>query len=353
MARTMSLTDKNSTPTIYDVAELSGLSIATVSRVLNSPDRVSDASRRKVMAAIDQLNFVPQAEARARGLQSTGRIGVITPFFTSPSFTDRLRGVAGALANSRYELVVYTVDTMDRLNGYLASLPLTGNLDGLIVISLPVDDEAAQRLIANNIKTVLIENTYPGFGGIVVNDHEGGRLAANHLVEMGHRRCAFVYFDDLPQYSIHPEIQRLAGFREALTEHGIDLSDEYIKYVPVSRKGIREKLRELFDLPEPPTGIFAPSDDLAIRVIHRARELGMQTPRDIAVVGFDDIDISEHVDLTTISQHLVESGRLAVELLLAQLNGPDRPVQQIQIGVHLEERGSTTQPTRSDRIERR
>src|SRR5215207_6602754 len=115
--------DKSSPPTIYDVAKLAGLSIATVSRVVNSPDRVSEASRLKVMAAIDTLGFVPNAEARARGMQSTGQIGVITPFFTSPSFIDRLRGVASTLASSRYELVVYTVDTVERLDGYLAALP--------------------------------------------------------------------------------------------------------------------------------------------------------------------------------------------------------------------------------------
>ena len=337
----MTASDRKSPPTIYDVAALSGVSIATVSRVLNSPERVSAASRRKVMAAIDQLNFVPQAEARARGLQSTGRIGVITPFFTSPSFTDRLRGVAAALANSRYELVVYTVDTLERLNGYLGTLPLTGNLDGLIIISLPVDDEAAQRLAANHIETVLIEYSHPSFSTISVNDYAGGQLAANHLVGMGHQRCAFVYFDEIPSYSIHPELQRLVGYREALAEHGIDLPDEYVKYVPVSRKGIREKLRELFELPEPPTGIFAPSDDLAIRVIHRARELGFHTPRDIAVVGFDDINVSEHIDLTTVSQMLTDSGQTAVELLLARLLDPGRPIQQIQLPVHLEVRGTT------------
>ncbi len=335
--------DKNSAPTIYDVAELSGVSIATVSRVLNSPERVSDASRRKVMAAIDQLNFVPKAEARARGLQSSGRIGVITPFFTSPSFTDRLRGVAAALANSRYELVVYTVDSMDRLNGYLATLPLTGNLDGLIIISLPVDNEAAQRLISNKIETVLIEYTHPSFSAISVDDHAGGRLAAKHLIEMGHRHCAFVYFGDIPDYSIHPEIERLEGFREALAENGIALPNEYVKYVPVSRKGIREKLRALFDQAEAPTGIFAPSDDLAIRVMHRARELGLHTPRDIAVIGFDGINIAEHIDLTTISQMLTDSGQTAVELLLARLLDPGRPIQQIQLPVHLEVRGTTRQ----------
>ena len=333
--------DKNAVPTIYDVASLAGLSIATVSRVLNSPDRVSDASRRKVIAAIDQLGFVPNAEARARNLQSTGRIGVLTPYFTSPSFTDRLRGVATALSNSRYELIVYTVDSLERLNGYLATLPLTGSLDGLIVLSLPVDDAAAQRLVANELEAVLIEQTHPSFSAISVDDRAGGRLAAQHLIAQGHKRCAYVYFGEHPRYSIHPEVPRLQGFREALADAGLTLPDEYTKYVPISRKGIREKLRELLALPEPPTAIFAPADDLAIRVIHGAHELGLHTPRDISVIGFDDIDIAEHVDLTTISQSLVKSGEMAVELLFGRLEDPGRPIQQIQIGVHLQERGTT------------
>lgn len=333
--------DKNSTPTIYDVAELSGVSIATVSRVLNSPERVSENSRRAVMEVIDRLGFVPKAEARARALQNTGRIGVITPFFTSPSFTDRLRGVATTLANSRYELVVYTVDSVARLEGYLASLPLTGSLDGLIIISLPIDDDAAARLIANNLETVLIEHTHPSFSAITINDFEGGRLAAQHLLDKGHRRLAYVYFGEIPEYSIHPEIQRLAGFRQTLAGAGIDVPDSYIKYVPVSRQGIHDRLRELFGLPQPPTAIFAPSDDLAVRVIHHAREMGLHVPRDLAVIGFDDIDIAEHVDLTTVSQRLRDSGQTAVELLLSRLSDPQRPIQQVQLPVQLRVRGTT------------
>jgi LacI family transcriptional regulator len=317
------------------------VSIATVSRVLNAPERVSENSRRLVMEAIDRLGFVPKAEARARVLQNTGRIGVITPFFTSPSFTDRLRGVASTLSNSGYELVIYPVDSMTRLTNYFAKLPLTGNLDGLIVLSLPVDEAAAARLRANQLETVLVEYAHPQFSSILVDDHTGGRLAAQHLVANGHRRCAFVYFGENPEYSIHPERPRLVGFREALAEQGISLPDEYVKYVPISRRGIREKLSELFALPEPPTAIFAPSDDLAIRVIHRARELGVHTPRDLSVIGFDNIDIAEHVDLTTISQSLVESGQTAVEMLLARLSEPGRPIQQVRFQVHLEERGTT------------
>ncbi|MBK8020831.1 MAG: LacI family DNA-binding transcriptional regulator [Chloroflexi bacterium] len=334
-------TEKPLQPTIYDVAEMSGVSIATVSRVLNAPERVSERSRRLVMDAIDRLGFVPKAEARARVLQSTGRIGVITPFFTSPSFTDRLRGVASALSDSGYELVIYPVDSIARLSHYFARLPLTGNLDGLIVLSLPLDDEAAARLRANHLETVLIEQMHPDFSSIVVDDHRGGRLAAQHLVALGHRRCAFVYFGQSPEYSIHPETARLAGFREALAEHGLALPDAYVRYVPISRKGIREELDDLLSMREPPTAIFAPSDDLAIRVMHHARELGCQVPQDISVVGFDDIDIAEQVDLTTIAQSLVESGQTAVELLLARLSDRGRPIQQIRFQVVLHERGTT------------
>ncbi len=137
---------KENTPTIYDVAELSGLSISTVSRVLNSPERVSGETRARVLAAIDQLGFVPKAEARARALQSNRRIGVLTPFITAPSFVQRLRGIDAALVNTNYELVIYTVESLNRLQGYLASLPITGNLDGLIIMSLPIDDEGAEQV---------------------------------------------------------------------------------------------------------------------------------------------------------------------------------------------------------------
>src|SRR5574339_930082 len=134
-------------PTIYDVAKHAGVSITTVSRILNTPDRVNFKTRERVLAAIDQLSFVPKAEARARAMQHTGRIGVISPFFTAPSFIQRLRGIAESLSPENYELVIYTVDSNDRLQGYLSSLPLTGNLDGLIILSLPIDNDEARRLI--------------------------------------------------------------------------------------------------------------------------------------------------------------------------------------------------------------
>src|SRR5690606_18075974 len=114
-------------PTIYDVARRAGVSITTVSRMLNTPDKVNSQTRTKVLAAIDALGFVPKAEARARAMRHTGRIGVITPFFTAPSFIQRLRGIAETLSPKNYELVIYPISSSNHLQAYLSSLPLTGN----------------------------------------------------------------------------------------------------------------------------------------------------------------------------------------------------------------------------------
>ena len=134
--------------TIYHIAAEAGVSPATVSRVLNGSAKVNPDTRTRVMEVIHRLEFVPKAEARARALKRSYRIGILVPFFTAPSFVQRLRGVASALPTN-YELVIYTVNSTDQLDSYLASLPLTGNLDGLIIQILQLQynyiDEIAKR----------------------------------------------------------------------------------------------------------------------------------------------------------------------------------------------------------------
>jgi DNA-binding LacI/PurR family transcriptional regulator len=165
--------------TVYDVAKKAKVSIATVSRVLNSPDKVNEATRKRVLTTIDALGFVPKAEAAARARKGHGRIGVLAPFLTYPSFVQRLRGVATALRDSPYDLAIYNVDSSARRDGYLASLSVTRRLDGLIVMSLPFDDVAARRLVQHGLETVLIETSRDVFSSIEIDDQAGGRIAAN------------------------------------------------------------------------------------------------------------------------------------------------------------------------------
>jgi DNA-binding LacI/PurR family transcriptional regulator len=332
---------KKKSPTIYDVAEYSGTSISTVSRVLNSPDKVRVETRHKVFAAIDALGFVPKAEARARALRQNGRIGVITPFFTAPSFVQRLRGIAGELSKKNNELVIYTVDSVDRLQSYLTSLPLTGNLDGLVIMSLPVDNAYVDHLLKHDVPTVLIEFPNSKLNSVEIDDVAGGRMVAEYLVAKGHRRIAFLGDTDLPEYAIHPVSQRLVGFRMGLQEAGIDLEDEFVRLAPYTMEQTRQAAIELLNTSNPPTAVFAATDFQALSVIQVAHQLGVKIPDELAVIGFDDLDMAEFANLTTVRQHLDESGRLAIEILLAHIEDDSRPIQHIKLPLTIIERLST------------
>lgn len=327
--------------TIYDVAEDAGVSIATVSRVLNTPEKVSKKNREKVLASIDKLEFVPKADARERARRETGRIGVITPFFTVPSFVQRLRGIASALVDAPYELTIYPVDSLDRLHGYYAMLPFTHRLDGLIVVSLPIEETEVRRLEKSKIPAVFIENRVPGFGSIEIDDWHGGKLAAQHFVAKGHTLCAFMGSTVIPDYALRPEDRRLEGYQNHLLENDIPLREKYIKLPSYPSRDRDVYIDELLDLDTPPTAVFCASDDLAKDVLKVARKKNIHCPDELAVIGFDDLDIAEYLDLTTIRQSLDQSGVFAVELLLAQMSNPTRSIQNINLQLELIERGTT------------
>jgi len=326
--------------TIYDVAELANVSISTVSRVLNSPNQVNQATRLRVLAAIDRLNFVPKAEATARARKGTRRIGVLAPLIAYPSFVQRLRGVA-TLADAAYEMVIYNVESAARRDGYLSTLPVTRRLDGLIIMALPFGDDAAQRLRAHDLETVMIECAHPFFSSVEIDDVAGGEMVARYLIERGHRRFGFIGDSEVPDYAIYTSEKRLVGYQRILAEAGFGLSPEYLR---LGRHGLQEARRlaaELLDLPDPPTAIFAPSDTQAMGVLRAARDRGVAVPSDLAVVGFDDVEVADYIGLTTVRQPLEESGRVAVDLLLARLVNHARPVQHVTLPLEIVTRETT------------
>jgi LacI family transcriptional regulator len=267
---------------------------------------------------------------------------VITPFFTAPSFVQRLRGVASVLSKSNYELVIYPVDSMDHLQGYISSIPLMRNIDGLIIMSLAISDLDVQRLIDNSLGAALIEYQHPQLNSITINDFNGGVLAAEHLIKKGHRNIGFLGDIEPPEnLAIHPVKSRLMGFQETLNNAGISLSKSNIRSVPYAQDESRQAAYDLLSLPKPPTAVFAASDVQALVIMKAARQLNIKVPDDLAVIGFDDIDVAEHVDLTTIRQHLDESGRLAAEILLARISESQRPLQRINLPLNLIERQTT------------
>ena len=326
--------------TIYDVATKAGVSISTVSLALNAPTRVKPQTLERVLAAADELSFVPKTEAVSRARRGVGRIGVIAPFTSYSSFGRRLNGVLRAVHGQSSEIVVY--DEQSAAAAVLASLPLMQRLDGLIVMSLPFSDDVAQRLIDQQVTTVLVEVERPGFSSVTIDDAAGGRMVADLLVGLGHERFGFV--GEARQQSHRYVLQseaRLAGFRDGLARHDRQLSEANIRHVGHSFHAGASAADELLDLPLRPTAIFAHDDVIASGVLKKARARGLHVPNDLAVVGFDDSDVAEHLGLTSVRQPLEESGELATETLLAQLANPRRSLQHTTLKLSLVERDTT------------
>jgi LacI family transcriptional regulator len=175
---------------------------------------------------------------------------------------------------------------------------------------------------------------------VEIDDASGGLLAAKYLIKKGHRRIAFLGDTDLPEYAIHPVSLRLMGFRQGLQEEGISLPDEFVRLAPYTQEQTRLAASEFLKMPQPPTAIFAATDFQALGVLKAARQLGVKVPEQLAVIGFDDLDMAEYADLTTVRQYLDESGRLAVEILLSRIADSTRPAQHIHIPLTIIERAT-------------
>lgn len=323
--------------TIYDVAERAGVSRSTVSLALNAPARVKPETLARVLAAIDDLKFVPKSEAVSRARRGVGRIGVIAPFTTYPSFARRLNGVLQATRGHSCEVVVYDEESAARAT--LATLPLTQRLDGLIVMSIPFGDDIAERLAEQNVSAVLVELERPGFSSVTIDDVAGGRMAAKLLLQRGHKRFAFLgeRHDSNDSYVLQSDA-RLNGFREELAAAGIELPETHVHLVHHTVSSAAAATEELLALDRPPTAIFAHDDMLASAALRTARAHGLKVPEDLAIVGFDDSDIAELLGLTSIRQPLEESGHVATETLLGELANPNRSLQHITLKLTLVER---------------
>ncbi|MBN1993712.1 MAG: LacI family DNA-binding transcriptional regulator [Anaerolineae bacterium] len=330
--------------TIRDVAKKAGVGVGTVSRVLNDNPSVSDATRQRVLAAIEALNFTPHSIARRLSLQKTLTIAVIVPFFTRPSYVERLRGVEYLLADTEYDLILYNVETTARRDACFRSVPRRERVDGLLLVSLSPRDTDAEHFLQSDVPTILIDGHHPQFSRVVVDDVAGGYMATQHLIDLGHRKIGYV--SDLFEnpFNFVSSRDRYTGYRQALDKANIPLQPEYHRQGEHSREKARELTHELLALPDPPTAIFAASDIQAIGVLEAARDAGLDVPQDLSVIGYDDIEIAEYFHLTTIRQPLFVSGIEGVELLLESIATPPPTPHRVVLPIELITRNTTAPP---------
>jgi DNA-binding LacI/PurR family transcriptional regulator len=316
-------------PTIRDVARHARVSVATVSRVLNDVPVVSEDMRDRVRQSIALLGYRPSSTARNLSLGRSQAIGVVAPFFTSPSVVERLRGVAERTREHGYGLMLFDVETRDQRAAAFSEFAREGRVDGLLVISLPLLDEDVAAFARHRLPVVMIDVRHAGVPHVVIDDRRGGELAAEHLLARGHRRIGFVGDESDSLLGFTSSEDRRRGFRRALRRAGIPLTADLERRGPHGRAQARALAEDLLRRPNRPTAVFAASDTQAVGVLEAAEALGLRVPDDVAVIGFDDIEIAEPLGLTTVRQPLRQSGARGADLLLGAIAGGAPPTQRL------------------------
>ena len=320
--------------TIADVAAHAGVGAGTVSRVLNESPRVSERTRQRVLDAIDVLDYRPNPLARGLSRGRCQTLGVVVPFFTHASAVERLRGVVAALDGSRYDLVLFNVESPVHRDEHFATLTRRDRADGLLVMSLPPPPGSLRRLAEAGVPVVLLDTPGTGVPAVVSDDVAGGRLATGHLIELGHERIAFIGDEPTNPLGFTSSSAREQGYRETMEQAGLKVRPGDVRHGPHVRAVARGLADDLLSGRERPTAVFAASDTQALGVLEAARDRGLHVPGDLSVVGFDDVEVSSYAGLTTVRQPLFESGRQAARLLLESLASED-PLGESELRLEL------------------
>lgn len=310
-------------PTIKDVARLAGCSIATVSRVVNaSQHSVREKTRRRVLAAIEELDYRPNALARGLLSKRSGTIGLLIPDIANPYYADIVRGIEDTVSSEGYSVIICNTDRQPpKVERYLTLLQ-EKQCDGIIFAG--GGRRGGQRLSTLpdlGIKVVLIGRHDVALPAVMVDNRGGAYGATSHLLLHGHRRIAFV--GGPPESTTTQD--RQAGFEAALVEHDIPLDRRYLRYGDLRPQGGYQAMRELLLLTERPTAVLIANDLMALGAIKAIRDEGLSIPRDLAVVGFDDTLITSYVDpaLSTVAVPMHQLGQEAARTMLGLLRGDE------------------------------
>jgi LacI family transcriptional regulator, galactose operon repressor len=328
--------------TIAKVAAEAGVGVGTVSRVLNGSPSVSEETRRRVLEAIDVLDYQPNAVARALSTGRTNTICVVAPFFTSPSVIERLRGVSRTLAGAGYQLILLDVERAEQGRDFFRTVAVRGRIDGVLSISLTPTDAEIRRLATEDVPIVMLDRAHRTLPAITIDDHDGGRMAAEHLLALGHRRIAFLGDEETNLFGFDSSAQRREGFEDALAAAGAPIEPDWILRRPHGRRHAREAAAWLLAQDPRPTAVFATSDVQAIGVMEAAQAAGLPVPEQLSVIGFDNVEAAGYTGLTTVAQPLEEIGALGAEMLLRALAG--EAVESRRMPLTIVERGSTAAP---------
>lgn len=332
-------------PTIEQVAQKAGVSVATVSRALRGLPNVAPSTRERVAAIARDLGY--RADPFATRL-ATGRsltVGVVVPMINSWYFANVVAGAEAVCATEGYDLLVLCLPAArSRSEAITAAASLERRVDGLVFVEVPLRTEDVAALAASGLGVVTIGQRVGPFSSVIVDNAGIGRLAADHLLDRGHRRIAVIgaQADDPASFDV-PAL-RIEGIRQALAARGASLDPSRVDFGEFTVEGGAAAAQRLLTGPEPPTGIIALSDEMAFGAMATARQLGIRVPADLSIIGVDDHDAAAAIGLTTIRQHVHDHGAVAARALLEHLGDTTRPPDRLTDAYELIVRETTGPP---------
>jgi DNA-binding LacI/PurR family transcriptional regulator len=339
---------------LADVAREAGVSKTAVSFAFNTPERLNADTAARIRKVADALGYRPHPVARMLAQRNTMTIGLLTPqvlsvVFGNPFYAELCAGVASQTDQAGYGLLF-----VSPLHGSLVRAIARATVDGFVAVGLSEDHPEVEQIRRSGLPMVLVDGAaLPEHASVESNDEVGARAAARHLLSLGHRDFVAIGVEppNMPglfEYSAGPTEtvawRRLTGYRQGLELGGVKLRDDRIVVVPATFDGGVAAFRRIWEDGLRPTAILAMSDAMAIGVMWAAREVGLQVPEDLSIVGFDDLDVASHSNppLTTVHQPIRQKGEEAARLLLRMVANPDleRPQHKV-LETRLIIRGST------------
>jgi LacI family transcriptional regulator len=323
-----------------DVAARAGVSVATVSYVINNgPRRVADETRERVEEAIAALGYYPSEVARALRLQQSSTVGLVIPNSANPFYAEIARELERACTEEGLLVLLCNSDRDPQREKRFVHMLRAKQVDGVVIT--PHGDAKAllQPLLAAHIPVVVLEHAVPGVHCIAIDDLNGGRIATQHLIDLCHRRIGVIRHETTALSA-----QRQEGYRMALAAAGIPYCPELVITSGAMQADGYTAMQDLLALPQRPTAVFTHNDITALGAMRAIYDAGLRVPEDVSIVGYDDITAAAYLapPLTTVRSPKTEMGVQAARTLLQLVAEPELPAQMVTLPVELIVRASTT-----------
>lgn len=327
--------------TIREVAESAGVSYATVSHVINNTRVVSQETRERVLAAMAALNYRPNALARSLRQGKTNTLGLVLPDSANPFFAEISRSIEDEAFRKGYSVFLCNTELDTQRELFYVDVLSKKQVDGIIFIAAGDQADSLDFLLRESMPVVMIDRDVPNVevDAVLTDNQLGGFLATHHLIELGHKKIACIAGPS----SITPSAERIIGYRSALEQAGIPYDEDLVLRGDYHAQSGLEVTQSILKMDPRPTAIFALNDLMALGALRAAAEAGFSIPRDLAVVGYDDLELTHFTNppLTTIAQPKKEVAVQAVNLLVDRISRKSRPPIRVVLPPELVVRRST------------